>query len=169
MNPSDFSTISFPSLGIEINPIRAIEIGPFSIQLYGVMIALGLMLAVIYACKRSRQFGLTADDLTDGVLFIVPFAIICARAYYCIFAWDEYAANPIEVLYIWNGGLAIYGGVFQNNEFIRDRFFERLALEHSEVNISFPRALPQFGAVAAAMKADGMLTDDVINKLCNYK
>ena len=47
----------------------------------------------------------------DGVLGIVPFAIICARAYYCIFAWHEFKANPIEVLYIWNGGLAIYGGV----------------------------------------------------------
>jgi len=43
----------------------------------------------------------------------VPFAIICARLYYCIFAWHEkgYAENPISILYIWNGGLAIYGGV----------------------------------------------------------
>ena len=111
MNPSDFSTISFPSLGIEINPVRAIQIGPLSIHLYGLIIALGLMLAVIYACKRSRQFGLTADDLTDGVLFIVPFAILCARLYYCVFQWDSYKDNPIEILYIWQGGLAIYGGV----------------------------------------------------------
>ena len=111
MNPSDYSVISFPSLGIEIDPIRAIEIGPLSIHLYGVIIAFGLMLAVIYGCKRSRQFGFTTDDLTDGVLFIVPFAIICARLYYCIFQWDSYKNNPIEILYIWKGGLAIYGGV----------------------------------------------------------
>jgi phosphatidylglycerol:prolipoprotein diacylglycerol transferase len=111
MNPSDFSTISFPGLGIEINPIRAIEIGPFSFHLYGLIIALGLLLAVLYACKRSRQFGLTADDLTDGVLFIVPFAILCARLYYCVFQWDSYKDNPIEIFYIWQGGLAIYGGV----------------------------------------------------------
>ncbi len=111
MNPGDYSVISFPSLGLAFDPIRAIEIGPISIHLYGVIIAFGLMLAVIYACKRSRQFGLTADDLTDGVLFIVPFAILCARLYYCIFQWDSYKANPIRILYIWEGGLAIYGGV----------------------------------------------------------
>lgn len=111
MNPSDFSTISFPGLGIEVNPVRALEIGPFSFHLYGLIIAFGLMLAVLYACKRSRQFGLTADDLTDGVLWIVPLAILCARLYYCIFQWKSYKDNPIEILYIWQGGLAIYGGV----------------------------------------------------------
>jgi phosphatidylglycerol:prolipoprotein diacylglycerol transferase len=76
-----------------------------------VIIAVGLMLAVLYACGRSRQFGLTVDDLTDGVLCIVPFAVLCARLYYCIFQWDSYKNNPIEILYIWQGGLAIYGGV----------------------------------------------------------
>ncbi len=111
MNPSDFSVISFPSLGLEINPPRALEIGPLSIHLYGVIIAIGLLLAVIYGCKRSRQFGLTVDDLTDGVLWIVPFAILCARLYYCIFQWKSYKDDPISILYIWEGGLAIYGGV----------------------------------------------------------
>jgi phosphatidylglycerol:prolipoprotein diacylglycerol transferase len=47
----------------------------------------------------------------DGVLWITPFAILCARLYYCVFEWDMYAADPISVLYIWKGGLAIYGGV----------------------------------------------------------
>ena len=111
MNPSDYSVISFPSLGIEIDPARALTLGPVSINLYGLIIACGLLLAVVYATRRSRQFGLKSDDLIDGVLFIVPFAIICARLYYCIFEWDSYKDNPIEILYIWNGGLAIYGGV----------------------------------------------------------
>ena len=111
MNPSSYSVISFPGLGIEIDPARVLNIGPLSIHLYGVIIAMGLMLAVVYACKRSRQFGLTVDDLTDGVLWIVPFAILCARLYYCIFQWDSYKSNPISILYIWEGGLAIYGGV----------------------------------------------------------
>ena len=108
-----YTTISFPSLGIEVNPIRVIDIGPLSIHLYGVIIALGLALAVVYASRRSGQFGLSSDTLTDGVLWVTPFAILCARLYYCIFYWEEggYAENPISVLYIWNGGLAIYGGV----------------------------------------------------------
>ena len=109
--PSNFTEISFPGLGIEIDPIRSFNLFGFSVHLYGVVIALGLMLAVIYACRRSKQFGLKAEDLTDGVLFIVPFAVLCARLYYCIFAWDNYKDDLIRILYIWEGGLAIYGGV----------------------------------------------------------
>lgn len=108
---NQYSVISFPGLGIEWNPGRALHIGPLTIHYYGILIALGLVLAVLYACKRAKQFGIREDDLTDGVLWVVPFAIICARAYYCVFKWEEFAADPISVLYIWNGGLAIYGGV----------------------------------------------------------
>ena len=111
MNPRNFSIISFPFLGLELNPPRALNLGPLSIHLYGLMIATGLILAVVYACRRSKEFGVKEDDLIDGVLWVTPFAILCARAYYCIFSWEQYAADPISVLYIWNGGLAIYGGV----------------------------------------------------------
>ena len=107
----NYSTISFPALGIEINPPRAFEVGPLTFNLYGLIIACGLLLAVFYGCRRCKQFGIKEDDLIDGVLWVTPFAIICARAYYCIFSWESYAANPISVLYIWEGGLAIYGGV----------------------------------------------------------
>ena len=106
-----YTEISFPSLGLTMNPPRSIEIGPFNIHFYGIVIALGLVLAVIYASRRSKQFGITEDDLLDGVLWVTPFAIACARVYYCIFSWEHYADNPISVLYIWEGGLAIYGGV----------------------------------------------------------
>ena len=110
-NPPDYSTISFPWLGIEINPNRIIDLGFMQIRWYGLIIAVGLMLAVIYSLRRSKQFGLTHDDILDGVLWIVPVAIICARLYYCIFSWEHYAADPISILHIWEGGLAIYGGV----------------------------------------------------------
>ena len=107
-----YTTISFPFFGIEIDPIRVLEIGPLNLHIYGLLIGLGLMLAVLYGWRRSKQFGIKVDDITDGVLWIVPFAIICARAYYCIFEWKEhFASDPISVLYIWNGGLAIYGGI----------------------------------------------------------
>ena len=106
-----YSEISFPSLGITLDPPRSIDIGPLSIHFYGMIIAMGLVLAVVYACRRSKQFGIKDDDVLDGVLFVTPFAILCARAYYCVFSWEHYADNPISVLYIWEGGLAIYGGV----------------------------------------------------------
>ena len=111
MNPSNYSVISFPALGIELNPPRGFSIGPLYIHFYGVIIACGLILAVVYACRRSREAGLTEDSLLDGVLWITPFSIVCARAYYCVFSWPMYRNNPISVLYIWEGGLAIYGAV----------------------------------------------------------
>ncbi len=111
MSPESFSVISFPGLGLAFDPIRSIDIGPLSIRMYAVMIALGLMIAVLYGCGRARDFGFTVDDITDGVLYIVPFAVLCARLYYCIFSWDSYKNDPISILYIWEGGLAIYGGV----------------------------------------------------------
>lgn len=110
-DPSNYSTISFPWLGIEINPNRIIDLGFMQIRWYGLIIATGLLLAVVYALRRCKQFGIKQDDILDGVLWIVPVAIICARLYYCIFSWDTYAKDPISILYIWEGGLAIYGGV----------------------------------------------------------
>ena len=111
MNPSNYSVISFPGLGLEIDPGRSLSLGPLTIHYYGLIIATGLLLAVIYGLRRCKQFGIKDDDIVDGVLWVTPFAILCARAYYCIFSWHEFAHDPISVLYIWNGGLAIYGGV----------------------------------------------------------
>ena len=106
-----YQQISFPGLGISLNPSRGLTLGSFTIHWYGVIIALGLCLAVVYAYRRCKSFGISEDDLLDGVLWVTPFAIVCARAYYCVFSWEMYADNPISVLYIWEGGLAIYGGV----------------------------------------------------------
>ena len=111
MTALSYTLISFPGLGLELDPPSTIQLGPLTIHFYGLIIAVGMLLAVLYASKRSKEFGLKEDDLIDGVLWVTPFAIICARLYYCIFEWDQYASNPISILYIWNGGLAIYGGV----------------------------------------------------------
>ena len=111
MNPANFSSISFPALGIEVNPPRSFDLGPMTIHFYCLIIATGLMLAVLYCCKRSAQFGLKEDDVLDGVLWITPFAILCARAYYVAFSWEDYKDNLFSVIEIWKGGIAIYGGV----------------------------------------------------------
>ena len=106
-----YTEISFPALDLVLNPSRYMELGPLKIHFYGVIIACGLILGVLYACRRSKEFGLKEDDITDGVLCVTPFAILCARAYYVIFRWADYMDDPISMLYIWEGGLAIYGGV----------------------------------------------------------
>ncbi len=111
MSPSNYSFISFPSFGIEVNPPRMLSFGPFHAYYYGLIIAVGMLLAVLYASRRCKEFGIKEDDLMDGVLWITPFAIVCARIYYVAFSWADYAGDPISVFYIWEGGIAIYGGV----------------------------------------------------------
>ena len=111
MNPANYSLISFPSLGIEVNPGRVLELGPLTIHYYGAIIAFGLLLAMFYSCKRGKEFGLKEDDVLDGFLWVTPLAIVCARIYYVAFSWADYKDNPISVFYIWEGGIAIYGGV----------------------------------------------------------
>ena len=108
-----YTEISFPAFGFQWNPGRVLSLGNLSIHYYGLIIALGMVLAVLYGWKRSRQFGIKQNDIVDGVLIVVPIALICARLYYCFFQWKAggYAENPISILYIWEGGLAIYGGV----------------------------------------------------------
>jgi phosphatidylglycerol:prolipoprotein diacylglycerol transferase len=110
----DNGTISFPGLGIDgINPPRTLPFTIFgrSIYLYGLIIALGFLLGILYLRKRAKDFGTNFDLITDAILFAVPAAIICARIYYVAFRWNMYKDDPISALYIWEGGIAIYGGV----------------------------------------------------------
>ncbi len=106
------SPISFPNLGITVDPSPvAFTVFGKDIYWYGIIIAMGFLLAVLYMMYRAPVFGLTADDTLDMVLWAVPIGVVCARLYYCIFYWELYKDNPISVLYIWEGGLAIYGGI----------------------------------------------------------
>ena len=82
-----------------------------TIHWYGVIIAFGMALAVALACAREKRMGLPRDTALDLALLGIPAAIVCARLYYVVFSWREYAANPIRALYIWEGGMAIYGGI----------------------------------------------------------
>ena len=106
------SPISFPSLGITVDPSPvAFTVLGKDIYWYGIIIAGGFLLAVLYMLYRAKTFGMTQDDVLDLVLWAVPIGVICARLYYCVFYWDLYRDNPISMLYIWEGGLAIYGGI----------------------------------------------------------
>ncbi len=111
---SGTSPITFPELGIDINPPEGVSIFGFEIKFYAIIIALGVVLAVLYATRRSKEFGLTSDDILNIVLIGLPCAIIGARAYYVIFEWDRFFGPGIpwyQCFNIRDGGLAIYGGV----------------------------------------------------------
>ena len=72
-------------------------------------IRLGISETVLH--RFARRFGLKEDDIYDVMIWLIPCSIIGARLYYVLFSWREYAANPIRALYIWEGGMAIYGGI----------------------------------------------------------
>lgn len=106
------SPITFPNLGITVNPDPvAFTLFGKDIYWYGIIIAMGFLLAVCYMMYRAKSFGLTQDDVLDMVLWAVPIGVVCARLYYCIFYWELYVDDPISIVYIWEGGLAIYGGI----------------------------------------------------------
>jgi phosphatidylglycerol:prolipoprotein diacylglycerol transferase len=89
----------------------AFTLGPLTVRWYGILIVTGIILAILLAGKLAAGKNMKFDDLTDIALVAVPLGILCARAYYVIFSWDYYAANPSEIIAIWHGGLAIHGGI----------------------------------------------------------
>ena len=105
--------ISFPFLGdLHLNPPASFELFGRSFYLYGAIVALGFLLGILYCSQRSEKFvGIPSDDLFDFILWLLPTAIIGARIYYVIFQWEQYKAHPLSVFAVWEGGLAIYGGI----------------------------------------------------------
>ncbi len=82
-----------------------------NIAWYGVIIACGLLLGIWLGTYRAKKRGWSSDLLLDFILLAVPLAIIGARAYYVAFQWDYFAADPVKMIAINEGGLAIYGAV----------------------------------------------------------
>lgn len=111
--------VTFPGLGFEINlnPVLLSITDNFGIHWYGVIIAVGFLLAVYWGCRQCSRFGFTQDDVFDILIVTVPSAIIGARLYYVIFEFESYyvpgdiGATLVRIVRIWDGGLAIYGGL----------------------------------------------------------
>ena len=103
--------VQFPGLGLELTVDRvAVSIGGFNIYWYGVIIAAGMLLAMLYAFHYADDFGINSDRLIDVVLVGAVMAIVCARIYYVAFAPFEY--NSLwDMIDIRQGGIAIYGAV----------------------------------------------------------
>lgn len=113
--------VTFPGLGIEfdVNPVAfefgPVQIGPFefgTVYWYGIIIAVGLILAFLYASLSCKKMHINEDKLLNCVIAGVIFGIIGARLYYVIFyPGDTYRNDPIQIFNIHQGGLGIYGGV----------------------------------------------------------
>lgn len=104
--------LSFPKLGIDLEiPRIAFSIGPIDIYWYGIIIAVGFALALIYAMSRVKKFGLDGDRVIDVVLGAVVGGIVGARLYYVLFTWDEYKNDLLSIFDTRKGGMAIYGGI----------------------------------------------------------
>lgn len=89
-----------------------LEIGPLTIYWYGVIIAVGAILAIYLAMREAERVGLGKETIMDFVIYAVPIAIISARIYYVIFELDRYANGPFwKVFAVWEGGIAIHGAI----------------------------------------------------------
>lgn len=82
-----------------------------SLPWYSVLIVSGILCAILLCSREEKHLGLPQDTVIDLALWVVPFGVIGARAYYVLFSWEMFASDPISVFYVWQGGLAIYGGV----------------------------------------------------------
>lgn len=106
-------TVGFPGLGIEGGVLDnvAFRIGEnFEVMWYGVVIAFGMLCAILYASLRCKQVGISIDDLTDIAIFTILFGVVGARLYYVAFSPSQFK-SLLDIINLRTGGLAIYGGI----------------------------------------------------------
>ena len=109
---SDYTRVYFEGLGIDFDvPGVAFTIGSYSIHWYGIIIAFGFALAVLYGGRMAYKWKMSLDGMTDVLMWGTILGIVFARAYYVIFEWSYYKEHLSEIPQIWNGGIAIYGGI----------------------------------------------------------
>lgn len=104
--------ILFPNLGlsVDINNV-AFNIFGKDIYWYGIIITCGMLLAILLAKHDKKKYQISWDDITSFFVWAIIVGIISARIYYVIFKWDYYSQNLAEIIKIWHGGIAIYGGI----------------------------------------------------------
>lgn len=108
----DTNDIAFPNLGIYLSNVpKSFTVFGFSIALYGVIIACGMILGVLLASRIAKKNGFDPNNIWDFSVYGIVFGVIGARIYYVVFSWDKYKDNLLSILYTRQGGLAIYGGI----------------------------------------------------------
>lgn len=104
--------IYFPHLGIHLEHVgKSISIFGFPIAYYGIVIVLGMVIALWMDCHEAKRLGENPDTFWDMGMIGILAGVVGARLYYVIFAWDNYKDNLLEIFNLRHGGLAIYGGI----------------------------------------------------------
>lgn len=93
-----------------LSPI-AFHLGDLSVKWYGILMATGVVVATLMAIQEGKKRQIMPDDFIDFLLWAVPIGFIGARIYYVVFEWGYFSQHPSEIIAIWNGGIAIYGGL----------------------------------------------------------
>lgn len=88
-----------------------ISFGPFTIYWYAIFIVFGIIIGYFVANRRAKRAALPEDTIVDLLLYGLPVSIISARLYYVLFELPLYIDDPLSILKIWEGGLAIHGGL----------------------------------------------------------
>jgi len=104
--------ISFPHLGICLEHVgKSVSVFGFEIAYYGIIMGCSILLGLYLAEREAKRTGQNPDTYTDMVIYAIIFSIICARAYYVIFSWDNYKDNLLSIFNLRQGGIAIYGAI----------------------------------------------------------
>ena len=103
-------TFPFLNLKLNVNPIMFSVFG-INIYWYAFLIVSSIVIGIIICKKNNGRYGICFDDILELMIIVLPISIICARIYYVIFSLNMYIKNPISILNIRDGGLAIYGGI----------------------------------------------------------
>lgn len=112
LNNLSYNEIVFPRLGIDIHlNSTAFTIFGIDVQWYGLIITLGLLLAMIYAFTQMKQYGIDPDRAIDAIIGGIVGGVVGARLYYVLLEWDHYAGDWKSIFNLRQGGLAIYGGL----------------------------------------------------------
>jgi len=106
------TSIYFPNLGIELNNVPSgFDVFGYHIALYGVVIGIGMIAGFLMAEWMAKLTGQNKEFYLDFALIAIVVSVAGARIYYVLFAWEEFADNPLSILNLRTGGLAIYGGI----------------------------------------------------------
>ncbi|MBL1703689.1 prolipoprotein diacylglyceryl transferase, partial [Klebsiella pneumoniae] len=98
---------------LSIQPLNriAIQFGPLTVYWYGIIIGIGILLGLILATREGKKLQVPSNTFTDLVLYALLISILSARIYYVLFEWAYYKNHLNEIFAIWNGGIAIHGGL----------------------------------------------------------